>query len=145
MIGEIPEDSGTVISVKAENIPPTSPANGPKPHDAPKYDPAMVYIMEFCTVLALRDDESMKLIGKRVVDALQAVLRDASRYSPVLVGRTSFYLFKLLHASYVCRTPALSPFQFRVFKVADKSPFRTMTLFAHQCFSMLYRASPKIH
>ncbi|KAL5889980.1 GDP/GTP exchange factor for ARF [Pyricularia oryzae] len=100
LIGEIPEDSGTVISVKAENIPPTSPANGPKPHDAPKYDPAMVYIMEFSTVLALRDDESMKLIGKRVVDALQAVLRDASRYSPVLVGRTSFYLFKLLHASY---------------------------------------------
>lgn len=100
LIGEIPEDSGVVITVKAENIPSTSPASVPKPHDAHKYDPAMVYIMEFCTVLALRDDEAMKLVGKRIADSLQAVLRDASSYSPVLVGRTSFYLFKLLHASY---------------------------------------------
>ncbi|KLU85946.1 pattern formation protein EMB30 [Magnaporthiopsis poae ATCC 64411] len=101
LIAEIPEDSGVVITVKSDNIPPNAVvANGPKPQSTPTYDPAMVYIMEFCTVLALRDAETIELVGKRVADSLQAVLRDAATYNAVLVGRTSFYLFKLLKASY---------------------------------------------
>lgn len=101
LIAEIPEDSGVVITVKSDNIPPNSvAANGPKPQSTPTYDPAMVYIMEFCTVLALRDAQTIELVGKRVADSLYAVLRDAATYNAVLVGRTSFYLFKLLKASY---------------------------------------------
>ncbi|KAL8302699.1 hypothetical protein RB601_005894 [Gaeumannomyces tritici] len=100
LIAEIPEDNGVVITVKSDNIPPNSAANAPKPQNTPTYDPAMVYIMEFCTVLALRDAETVELVGKRVADSLHAVLRDAATYNAVLVGRTSFYLFKLLKASY---------------------------------------------
>jgi brefeldin A-resistance guanine nucleotide exchange factor 1 len=102
LLDQIPEDNGaTVITVKAENIPP-SQTNGQKPRQSSAlYDPALVYILEFCTVLALRDDSTVELLGKRVVEAIQAILRDVSRYHPILIERATFYLFNLLHASYV--------------------------------------------
>lgn len=102
LLAEIPEDVGSnaVIAVKSENAP-ASPVNGQKSQKKPVYDPAMVYILEFCTVLALRDASTVELLGQRVVGALQAVLRDASSYHPILVARATFYLFRLLQFSYV--------------------------------------------
>ncbi|KAL1876336.1 hypothetical protein VTK73DRAFT_9579 [Phialemonium thermophilum] len=101
LLNEIPDDvdSGIVISVKAENVP-ASAANGHKSQSKPVYDPTLVYVLEFCTVLALRDHNTMIALGKRVVDALQMILRDVGRYHPILVGRVTFYLFRLLHSSY---------------------------------------------
>ncbi|KAK5657707.1 hypothetical protein OQA88_2779 [Cercophora sp. LCS_1] len=99
LLEQIPDDNApAVITVKTENMP-ASPSQKPR-QGSPLYDPAMVYILEFCTVLALRDPDTVVLFGKRVVEALQAVLRDASRYHPILVERTTFYLFSLLQASY---------------------------------------------
>jgi brefeldin A-resistance guanine nucleotide exchange factor 1 len=103
LLDQLPDDGGSavVISVKAENVP-ASPSNGQKGAQGnPHYDPATVYILEFCTTLALRDDETIALLGKRVVEAVQSVLRDVSRYHPILIGRATYYLFKLLQASYV--------------------------------------------
>ncbi len=102
LLDQIPEDNGsTVITVKVENIPP-SHANGQKARQSSAvYDPALVYILEFCTVLALRDDSTVELLGKRVVEAIQTILRDVPRYHPILIERATFYLFSLLHASYV--------------------------------------------
>ncbi|KAH6856483.1 hypothetical protein B0I37DRAFT_396130 [Chaetomium sp. MPI-CAGE-AT-0009] len=101
LLDQIPEDNGsTVITVKAENIPP-SHVNGQKPRQSSAlYDPALVYILEFCTVLALRDDSTVELLGKRVVEAIQAILRDVPRYHPILIERATFFLFNLLQASY---------------------------------------------
>ncbi|AEO55173.1 hypothetical protein MYCTH_2298717 [Thermothelomyces thermophilus ATCC 42464] len=101
LLEQIPEDSGpSVITVKAENIPP-SPANGQKPRQSNAlYDPGLVYILEFCTVLALRDNATVELLGKRVVEAIQTILRDVPRYHPILIERATFYLFSLLQASY---------------------------------------------
>lgn len=87
-----------MITVKTENIP-TSPTQKPR-QNTPIYDPAIIYILEFCTVLALRSQDTVELLGKRVGNALHAILRDASRYHPILVERTAFYLFHLLQASY---------------------------------------------
>lgn len=70
----------------------------------------MAYIFEFCTVLALRDTATVELFGKRVVDALQAGLRDVTRYHPILVARTTFYLFRLLQFSYVRISALSTPF-----------------------------------
>lgn len=98
-----------MIKVKAENVPPTSPANHVKASSTPAYDPAPVYVLELCTVLALRDAASVQLVGKRVVDALQEMLRDVTRFHPILIGRATFYLFKLLRASYVGYPPPFSP------------------------------------
>lgn len=100
LLEQIPEDNGAtaVITVKTENIP-TSPTQKPR-QNTPIYDPAIIYILEFCTVLALRSQDTVELLGKRVGNALHAILRDASRYHPILVERTAFYLFHLLQASY---------------------------------------------
>jgi golgi-specific brefeldin A-resistance guanine nucleotide exchange factor 1 len=102
LIGALPEDqSSTVISVKTENMPPTA-ANGQKmvPND-PEYDPGIVYVLEFCTTLALRDEETVAELGKKVVETLQAILRDASRHHAITVARAAFYVLRLLSLSYV--------------------------------------------
>ncbi|KAK0672673.1 hypothetical protein QBC41DRAFT_379451 [Cercophora samala] len=101
LLAQIPEDNGsTVITVKAENIPPSG-TNGQKPRQTTAvYDPGLVYILEFCTVLALRDETTIEVLGKRVVEAIQEILRDVPRYHPVLIERATFYLFNLLQASY---------------------------------------------
>ncbi|KAK3390865.1 hypothetical protein B0H63DRAFT_500126 [Podospora didyma] len=101
LLDQIPDDSGsTVITVKTEGT--TVPAvNGQKARQSNAiYDPTLVYILEFCTVLALRDESTVELLGKRVVEAIQAVLRDVSRYHTILIERATFYLFTLLQASY---------------------------------------------
>lgn len=102
LLDQIPEDSGSsvVITVKADNVPPSSPAAATKPRNN-SYDPSLVFILELSTILALRDDVTVKLLGKRVVDALQAILRDLSNHHPITIARTTFYLFRLLQASYV--------------------------------------------
>lgn len=103
LLAQIPEDAGAeaVITVKADNVPPTSPALAQKPTTAVAYDPGLVYILELSTVQALRDEHTVHLLGKRVVNALQGILRDISNHHPIVVARTTFYLFKLLQATYV--------------------------------------------
>lgn len=112
LLETLPDDNGPtpVITVKTEN-PPSSPSNGQKPRQpTPVYDPSVVYVLEFCTVLALRDQNTIELLTKRVVNAIGGILRNASHYHPILLERATFYLFTLLHASYDCdyvRVPVL--------------------------------------
>lgn len=103
LLDHIPEDTGSeaVITVKADNVPPTSPAAAPKPRRDISYDPGLIYILEFGTLLTLRDEHSVQLLGKRVVDALQTILRNISHHHGITIARTTYYLFKLLQASYV--------------------------------------------
>lgn len=142
LLGEIPDDNGSeiVITVKnADNVP-ASPPNGQKHRNTgPIYDPAMIYILEFCTILALRDDNTTELLGKRVVDVLQAVLRDVASYHPILVARATFYLFKLLQAGYV--RPFL-PNSYFIDELLTR--VRIMTTSAYRCCSIASRASLKI-
>lgn len=104
LLDELPEDDSSavpVITVKSETMPP-SQANAQKhANTRPTYDPAVAYILEFCTVLALRDEETIELLGKQTSEALQAILRDSSRYHPILVSRAAFYQFSILKSSYV--------------------------------------------
>lgn len=103
LLDEVPEDDSStvpVITVKPEGMS-SSPANSPKPQGKrPVYEPSVVYILEFCTVLALRDAETIKLLGKQVAEVLQTILRDSSRHHPILVSRAAFYQFSILKASY---------------------------------------------
>jgi len=102
MLEEIPADheSGVVIKVKSETAPSASPPSSAKAAGGPAYDPSLVYLLEFCTVLALRDETTIELLGKRVVDALQLILRDITHYHHMVIGRATYYLFSLLRASY---------------------------------------------
>jgi golgi-specific brefeldin A-resistance guanine nucleotide exchange factor 1 len=103
LLDELPEDDNPAvpaITVKVENAPSSRPST-PKPaNKSSDYDPATVYILEFCTVLALRDRETIELLGERISKALQTVLRESSRHHPILVSRAAFYQFNILRASY---------------------------------------------
>lgn len=103
LLDQIPEDQGeAVITVRADNHPNPPPANGQKRSGQhAMYDPSLVYILEFCTVLALRDDDTVQALSKPVVGALQQVLRDSKSYHSLAVGRATYYNFKILQASYV--------------------------------------------
>lgn len=101
LLDELPDDpSSVVITVKSETEPPMSP-NAQKPPTGPTYDPSTVYLLEFCTVLALRDDETVEALGADVAEALQNVMRHTGSYHNIMISRTIFYLLHLLHASYV--------------------------------------------
>lgn len=100
LLAQLPDDpSSIVISVKTEAD--TPHVNGQK--TSPKehvYDPAVVYILELCTVLALRDEETVVALGADVAEALQNVMRHAASYHFIMISRTMFYLLHLLHASH---------------------------------------------
>ncbi|KAA8571032.1 hypothetical protein EYC84_000398 [Monilinia fructicola] len=102
LISQLPDDpSSVVISVKSEVEPPSSPTNGINGTlSGPVYDPSMVYVLELCTVLATRDNETINAFGADVAEALQNVIRNSSSWHYVMVSRTIFYLLHLLHASY---------------------------------------------
>jgi hypothetical protein len=138
LLEQIPEDSGsTVITVKTDNIP-LSQANGQKHRQSTAtYDPALVYVLEFATLLALRDASTIELFGKRVVDALQTVLRDVPRHHPIVIERATFYLLSLLHASYVSADMA-DVISFFFIMLTNKF-YRTTTIFGSLSF---YTPSP---
>ncbi|RAL63945.1 hypothetical protein DID88_003133 [Monilinia fructigena] len=78
LISQLPDDpSSVVISVKSEVEPPSSPTNGINGTlSGPVYDPSMVYILELCTVLATRDNETIDAFGADVAEALQKCYKE---------------------------------------------------------------------
>lgn len=106
LLEQIPEDgSPRVIVVKPElPAPAGARANGSKVKlNRPAYDPSLVFVLELATVLALRDEETVKELAKEVADALASVIRDASKLHPVVIARSVYYLLSLLKASNVSR------------------------------------------
>ena len=102
LLSQLPDDpTSVVISVKSESDN-NAPINGQRaPSNGPVYDPSMVYLLELCTVLALRDDETITALGADVAEALQNVIRNSSSWHYIMTSRTIYYLLNLLHASYV--------------------------------------------
>ena len=102
LLSQLPDDpSSIVITVKSENEP-AAPANGQKSAaSGPLYDPSLVYLLEFCTVLTLRDSDTVSSVGGDVAEALQNVMRNASSYHHIIISRTIFYLLHVLQSSYV--------------------------------------------
>jgi golgi-specific brefeldin A-resistance guanine nucleotide exchange factor 1 len=87
--------------VKPE-LPQPSPTNTSRSvANGPIYDPAIVYILELATILAIRDKSTVESFGKEVAEALQGVIRDAANSHHITVSRAAFYLLSLLQASHV--------------------------------------------
>lgn len=96
------DDHATVISVKQDNMPNSPSTNGQNSSASqPRYDPTVAYILEFSTLLATRDSETVKSSAKQVFDTVQGILRDSSRWHAITVSRATFYALKILRASYV--------------------------------------------
>lgn len=103
LLEHIPEDgSPRVIAVKPE-IPGASPRqNGSRMKGkGPVYDPSLVFVLELATVLALRDEETVKELAKDVTDALSSVIHDTTKHHALVVARSVYYLLSLLKASNV--------------------------------------------
>lgn len=86
--------------MKQENIP-NPPTNGQAPPlGRTQYDPTVAFILEFCTKLAIRDDESVETLAKSVFDIVQGILRDSSQWHAITVSRSTLYAFQILKSSY---------------------------------------------
>jgi len=107
LLEHIPEDGSPRVIVVKPEIPGAAPRpNGTrKAGKGPLYDPSLVFVLELATVLALRDDETVKELAKDVTDALASVIRDTSKHHPVVVARSVYYLLSLLKASNVSPPP----------------------------------------
>jgi brefeldin A-resistance guanine nucleotide exchange factor 1 len=92
LLGHIPEDSSPRILVVKSDVPTV-------PRSASTYDPALVYVLELATILAMRDRHTVEAVGKEVATALQNIIRNASSYHYVVISRAAYYLFSLLRVS----------------------------------------------
>ncbi|CEJ95123.1 Putative Cytohesin-2 [[Torrubiella] hemipterigena] len=97
LLDQLPEDDNTtIISVKQEGVP-TASSNTTQ---ATKYDPSVAYILEFCTIMATRDSESIEAMAKPVFDRLHGLLKDATKWHAITVARTTYYAMNILKAGY---------------------------------------------
>lgn len=103
LLEHIPEDGSPRVIVVKPEIPGASPrVNGTRQKGkGPVYDPSLVFVLELATVLALRDEETVKELAKDVIDALSSVIRDAAKHHYVVIARFVYYLLSLLNASNV--------------------------------------------
>ena len=104
LLKQLPEKSSpVVITVKPERpSPPTPSTNGHRRiSQGSIYDPAIVFVLELATILAMRDADSIEAVGQAVADALYTVIRDATSIHPLVLSRAVYYLLNLLNASQV--------------------------------------------
>ena len=104
LLKQLPEQSSPVVIVVRPEKPAPAPirTNGHRPNTStPAYDPSVVFVLEFSTIMATRDPESVALMGQAVADALQAIVRDAANVHSLILSRAVFYLLYLLDASQV--------------------------------------------
>lgn len=113
LLEQLPEESSPVVIVVKPDRPNPPPARSDG-HRATSqgllYDPSVVYILELATIIAMRDEETIELIGQAVADALQNVVRDASNVHPLVISRVVFYLLHLLKCSQVNKIFCLNGF-----------------------------------
>ena len=104
LLEQLPEESSPVVIVVKSDRPSPAPVRTNGHRTTSKgllYDPSVVFILELATIVAMRDEETIELIGQAVADALQNVLRDASNVHPLVISRVVFYLLHLLNRSQV--------------------------------------------
>lgn len=105
LLDQLPDDdSTTIMTVKQDNMPSPQP-NGGAATGPPKYDPSVTYILEFATLLATRDSESIDEMAEQVFQTVQSILRDASKWHAITVSRTVFYALRILKDGFVSLMP----------------------------------------
>ncbi|KAG6042156.1 hypothetical protein E4U41_004960 [Claviceps citrina] len=101
LLDQIPEDDqNTVITVKQDTIPTASATTRAVASFQPTYDPTVAYILEFCTILALKNEELIQTMGRAVFDAAVGFLRDPAKWHPITLSRATFHALSILKKSY---------------------------------------------
>ncbi|KAG5953945.1 hypothetical protein E4U53_006482 [Claviceps sorghi] len=94
------DDQNTVITVKQATIPTATDTNQRATSHQPTYDPTIAYILEFCTILVLRNGELMQATGRAVFSAVLGLLRDPTKWHPITLSRATFHALSILKQSY---------------------------------------------
>lgn len=61
----------------------------------------MIFVLELATVLTLRDERTLEILGETLATTLQNLVRDAKNLHPLTVSRIVSYLLNLLRLSHV--------------------------------------------
>lgn len=101
LLTQLPEEGNPLIIHKPDPATIPSTVNTTFVDKNPKYDPAVVYVLELATCLSLRDQDTIAALGKQVADALQNVIRGAAYAHHIIVSRAIYYLLSLLRESHV--------------------------------------------
>lgn len=102
LLEQIPEsDDAAVISVKQDSLAASPTSSSGAAVVLETYDPSIAYILEFCTIMVTRDAASIKMMGKRVYDVLQALLRNFQHCHHIIISRAAFYAMVILKYGYV--------------------------------------------
>ena len=107
LLEQLPEESSPVVIVVKPDRPTPAPIKTNDHQTDPHglvYDPSVVFVLELATILAMRDDEAVSMVGEAVADALQTTIRNFANTHPLIVSRAVFYLLHLLKASRVSMT-----------------------------------------
>ena len=104
LLEQLPEGTSPVVIVVKPDIPsaasPTSSGTRANPHGS-VYDPAIIYIFELASLIALQSEESVATVGPAVAEALHNLVRDAANVHQLIVSRATLYLLHLLSVSHV--------------------------------------------
>lgn len=104
LLRQLPEQSSPAVIVVRPDRPKPAPirTNGHRANpSSPIYDPSLVFVLELITILSTRDEESLRLMGPNVLDALNTIVRDAANVHPLILSRAIFYLLHLLNTAQV--------------------------------------------
>lgn len=106
LLEQLPEGTSPVVIVVKPDMPsaalPRSNGTRTSPHGS-VYDPAIIYLLELATLIALQSEESVTVVGPAVAEALQNLVRDAANMHPLIASRATLYLLHLLSVSHVSR------------------------------------------
>ncbi|EPS36024.1 hypothetical protein H072_10526 [Dactylellina haptotyla CBS 200.50] len=100
LLSQLPEESSPVVIIKYDL--PVIAQNGQAPPERKGeiYDPAVLYVTELATCLALRTPEAVQKFGPEVSVSLQNIIRGAKQAHPLVVARCIYYLLAILKAGY---------------------------------------------
>ena len=107
LLAQLPEENSPVVITVKPDRPVSASVNGQgRVARGVVYEPAVVFVLELATVLAIRDEGTVETVGPSVAEALQAVVRDAMNIHPTAVSRSVYFLLVLLKASKVRLRPS---------------------------------------
>ena len=102
ILDQLPESNHeAVIAVKQEGMANTLSNGQDASQSALKYDPTVSFLLEFATTAAIRDDETVEVVGKEVFDATQSILRHPTQWHAITVSRAALYALTILKTGYV--------------------------------------------
>ncbi|KAG6001207.1 hypothetical protein E4U21_004613 [Claviceps maximensis] len=94
------DDQNTIITVKQDTTPTAPGTSQEVTSSQPMHDPTVAYILEFCTLLVLRNGELVQTMGRAVISAILGLLRDPAKWHPLTLSRATFYALSILKESY---------------------------------------------